>query len=136
MIKCSNCGRNISDYAVVCPNCGYKTSSKSNNEAKHKGTKSLLQVKAKTKITLAVTFTILIISTFIFACALNAYNAIIGKSVLGLGSIFFERIVINCTMKPVVIVEVCTGVISLACIVVIVSCFVTHFRNRNKKLDK
>lgn len=73
-----------------------------------------------------------LISCLIFACAINAHNAILGKSVLSIGRLFFERYVINGTMKPIVITEVCTGIIALACVVVIIFCIVSHFRTKSK----
>lgn len=86
---------------------------------------------------MGIAISVFAISAFVFACALNAYNAIIGKSVLGLGSIFFEQSVINHTIQPVVIVAVCTAVVAFVAITVIVICLISILRNKIKNsLDK
>lgn len=133
MTKCKNCGKNISDFADVCPNCGYKNSIQSNNGANVKSSKKKCPVRLIMKIVVCFAICVMVASAFVLACALNAYNAIIGKSVLGLGAIFFEQSVINHTMQPIVISAVCAGVISLVAVFIVAICLISIFRNKIKK---
>lgn len=133
MIKCGNCGKNVSDFAEVCPNCGHIISIQSTRVVNAKRNSEQPHICLIAKILIGFAIIVFAISTFVFASALNAYNAIIGKSVLGLGSIFFEQSVINHTIQPVVISAVCTGVVAFIAIAVIVICLISILRNKIKK---
>ena len=133
MTKCQKCGKNISDFADICPNCGYENSIQPNNVVNVKRNRTKLPVRLIMKIVVCFAICVMVASAFVLACALNAYNAIIGKSVLGLGAIFFEHSVINHTMQPIVISAVCAGMISLVATVVVAICLISIFRNKIKK---
>lgn len=107
MKKCETCGKDISDYAVVCPNCGYMANATSNSG---KTVPSKSKPSRKLYIVVAVVAAVLLIpSGFIFACAQNAYNCVVGKTPAGIGVIFFEEDIINSCLSRIITVR--TGAI-------------------------
>lgn len=113
MNKCHNCGKDISDYAIVCPNCGARTNPSQNNNIP-KMDKKKIGLSKKAVIILGIAFVVLSLSVFVFVCSVNAHNAITGKSMLGIGSIFFEKMVYEGYLRPIYL----TKIISLLSIIV------------------
>lgn len=133
MIKCDNCGKNISEYATVCPNCGAKRNTKNNTASNIRKSRSIVKSKMFYKIIVGLSALLLVCCLFVVVCAQNAYNALVGNSVLGLGSIFFDKCVVNQTMQPIVIVEVCAAVFALISIAIIALCAYKHIRSKKQK---
>ena len=128
MTKCNKCGKNISEYIEVCPNCGHNQES-AVTPAFSESHASVAWNK-KSVLVIIVSAIVFFVACFTAICALNAYNAIIGSSVLGIGSILFEEYIANDSMKPVIITGILSAIISIACIVSIIHCLVSHFRKK------
>lgn len=70
LIKCAECGKEISDKAKTCPNCGFEV-----NKEKSKET----PIKEKKKIKTIIMFMIVLIIIFIFACKYFDFDFNIGN---------------------------------------------------------
>ncbi len=127
MIKCRNCGKDISDYAIVCPNCGLKVNSNelvSNNTQKKK-----VEVKKYTKqekIILLIMVVVIVLAGFIFLSAQNARNVLIGKDVWGLGAILFEKQVLDGNISSIMLPYLVSALFVMGGIIGIVILLVKH----------
>ena len=130
MIKCNHCGKDVSEYAQVCPNCGQKPNIGENIVDKKIKPKFVVSIGNKIAIISAVVA--LIVSAFVFACAVNAYRAIRGDSVTGIGGIFFEKYIVEGMFKPIVIAMICSGVAMGIFIIIVALCLIYCFK-KNKK---
>lgn len=74
-----------------------------------------------------------LIATFVFACSLNAYNVFVGRSVWGLGIIFFQKAVANHELQPIVTAMILSAIVTLASVIASIICSVPFFRNKIKK---
>lgn len=130
MRKCKNCGKDISEYAVVCPNCGCAVNAPGNGEktiyTKPKRSRKKYVVVAVAAVVL------LILSGFIFACAQNAYNCVIGKDPIGLGVILFEEAILNFDLRPIVTAKIGSMMAVILCVAVITVCFLMVWQIRQK----
>lgn len=130
MKKCKNCGKDISDYAVVCPNCGCAVNPPGNGG---KPISSKSKLSRKIYIVIAVVAAVLLIpSGFVFACAQNAYNCVIGKSPIGLGAILFEEDILNFDLSTIVAAKTGSMVAIILCVAVITVCFLMVWRTKKK----
>jgi len=128
--KCKNCGKDISDYAVVCPNCGCAVNAPGNGG---KPISSKSKLSRKIYIVIAVVAAVLLIpSGFVFACAQNAYNCVIGKSPIGLGAILFEEDILNFDLSTVMVVKTgCISIIVICVLAIATSLFLFWRSKRN-----
>lgn len=131
MKKCKNCGKDISDYAVVCPNCGCAVNAPGNGG---KPISSKSKLSRKIYIVIAVVAAVLLIpSGFVFACAQNAYNCVIGKSPIGLGAILFEEDILNFDLSAIVTVRTGSMMAIILCVAVIAVCLLMAWRTKQKQ---
>lgn len=131
MKKCKHCGKDISDYAVVCPNCGCAVNVPGN---RGKTNPSKPKLSRKIYIAVAVVAAVLLIpSGFVFACAQNAYNCVIGKSPIGLGAIFFEEDILNFDLSTIVTARTGSTMAIILCVAVIVVCLLMVWRTKQKQ---
>ena len=131
MIRCSNCGKEISEHAEVCPNCGYGRNSYNKNVSETRKPKLTVKIGKSSMVILGITVAALIFVVFLFLCAQNAYNAVMGRSVLGLGSIFFENCVVNKIIKPIVLTQVFTVVAIVICVAIMLCCVIRCIKRSN-----
>lgn len=88
---------------------------------------------SKNKIILLISVCAFMITTFVFACSLNAYNVFIGRSVWGLGIIFFQQAVANHELQPIVTTMILSAIVALVSVIASIICSVPFFRNKIKK---
>ncbi len=134
MLKCKNCGKDISDYAVVCPNCGYKVNSQntasSDTQIKKRETKPMSR---KEKIILAIIILIMVIACFVFASSQNARNVLLGRDVWGLGAIFFEKQVLEGNIGSIMLPYAISLITIIVCLIGVSCVFIRHRKSSEKR---
>lgn len=91
------------------------------------------RIHPKNKIILLISVCAFLIATFVFACSLNAYNVFVGKSVWGLGIIFFQKAVANHELQPIVTAMILSAIVALVSVIASIICSIPFFRNKIKK---
>ena len=131
MMRCANCGKDISEYAIKCPNCGAANDAlrtyhlqKSDNSPK----KVFLSKKFK-MLFLIFGGIFLLVDVFMFICSLNAYRTALGRSPYGVGAILFSKQIINHEIGLIVLVLTLSSIVLLA---FIIAC-VLYFRKKRHK---
>ena len=85
--------------------------------------------KRKGLVSLIISSVGLFVSGFVFICAANAHSAFLGRSVLTIGKLFFEKNVVSLNIKPIIISEICAGVIALICLAICIYSVVKLIQN-------
>lgn len=129
MVKCKNCGKEISDYAVVCPNCGVSPTHFSDVSTNRKTPCSPLK---KYKTIFSILAVILAISAFLLVCAQSAYNTVSGRSPIGIGAILFEEYIIYGPIRPIIIARTMSALVVIFCLAGIAICMVKLAKLKSK----
>lgn len=115
LIKCPECGKDISDKAVACMQCGFPVQQTQMKKVKNekvgntrKISPKVLKVFLITSITLFVVFFILFISSVWYLTITQFF----GSDGLGIG-IIVEPIVMYCGIMPVRILAVVSAIVVL-----------------------
>jgi hypothetical protein len=125
---CPNCKKEISEYAMECPNCGLSLDSqrpikltRNKEQAEREYRKSSLL-----KLGVALLAVIGSISLFVFAQALLAINVYKGISTY-YGLILFRKIVVTGTINQLIVPLVLSSILLITSIVLLVVCIIKLF---------
>lgn len=110
MNKCSHCGKQVSLYARICPNCGNTLNDLQgmsiapfahSNRNRH------------TYVSAFIIIIFFIISLFILFCSCNAYTAAIGLSKVTFGAIIFPQAIANHVTSTIITVGILSLIFSI-----------------------
>lgn len=143
MKYCCKCGKQISDYAAFCPNCGFSqerivSTDSLKAERIQEAAISKLKGEATRKekirnivksVSFITGFIAVLIGTFVVISSFNALNCIKGESVLGIGAILYGRAIVEHNMEPVM-----TGLF-IGCTLLLIGCvfFIATFIRKHRK---
>ena len=128
MFRCSKCGNEIAENAVVCPHCGYGVNASQVPETGKPGADG--KMGKGPIVALGISGAVLTFAVFLFLCAQNASHAIMGKSALGLGRIFFADCVMNGIIKPVMFTQVIAGVVIVLSAAAMLCCGILYVKKK------
>ena len=136
MIKCVHCGKDVSEYAPKCPNCGHKIDEIPTDIVNPKNPAKRSPLDIKIKLLICCAAVALVSSSFVFACAYNAYNAVMGKSIAGIGVIFFEKYIVASNIRPIMTAMVCAGTVVAVSAVIIALCVLGYIKKAESSNGK
>lgn len=110
MNKCPHCGKQVSLYAHICPNCGNILG----NLQSMSSTPSVCSNRRRNTCILAfLTIIFSIISLFILFCSCNAYTATLGISRVTFGAIILSQAIANHVTSTIIAVGILSLIFSI-----------------------